>query len=219
VVSIGGAAVGHGTTFGHGLFSFDRSHIWLASADGYIYKSIDGGVSWVAKESATIHAADNHFVNFADKSYGIVGGAAGVISVSSDGGETWLAGGVPAASAARCGWRFDKNRCLVGLDNGALYRSVDGGLTWTVQVTGFPAGALRSMWFVNEYQGFLLHNTAAPLGTVYSTNDGGNTWVPLTTPLNAGLNSVWAPSARLVFAVGEPQAATIVIVKGEAAYV
>src|SRR3990167_5755740 len=36
VVSIGGAAVGHGATSGRGLWVLDRWNIWLASADGYI---------------------------------------------------------------------------------------------------------------------------------------------------------------------------------------
>lgn len=219
-VNIGGAAVGHGPTFGHGLWSFDRYHIWCASADGYIYKSIDAGLSWVAKEAGIIHANDNHFVHFADKTYGLVGGAAGVISISSDGGETWTAGGIPAASPARCGWRIDKNVCWVGLDNGALYRSVDGGLTWTLQAaTGMPAGALRSMCWVNEYQGFVVHNTAAPVGSVWRTNNGGASWEALTTPANSGLNSVWAPKASLVFVVGEPNGGTCTVIKGERAYV
>lgn len=219
VVSIGGAAVGHGATFGHGIFALDSSHVWLASADGYIYKSVDAGVSWVAKEAGVIHANDNHFVHFADKSYGLVGGAAGVISITSDGGESWLAGGIPAASPARCGWRFNDKVCLVGLDNGAVYRSTDGGLTWTLQVTGFPAGAIRSMWFVNDYQGFLVHNTAAPVGTLYKTNNGGTSWQALTTPTNVGLNSVWAPSAALAFVVGEAQGGTGFIAKVVASYV
>lgn len=213
VVSIGGAGVGHGPTYGHGLYSFDRYNIWLASADGYIYKSSDGGATWVAKEAGVIHAADNHFISFADKTYGLAGGAAGVISLTNDGGETWIAGGIPAASPARCGQRLDRNRCWVGLDNGSLYYSNDGGMTWTAR-TGFPAGAIRSLHFANVYQGFLLHNTAAPVGTVYHTNNGGWTWEALTTPTNNGLNSVYALDGHTAYAVGEVVgAATACILK------
>lgn len=218
-VNIGGAAVGHGPTFGHGIFALDGSHIWVASHGGYIYKSVDSGLSYVAKEAAAIHAGDNHFVHFADKTYGLVGGAAGVISVSDDGGESWQAGAVPAASAARCGWRFNDRRCLVGLDNGALYESNDGAATWTLKVTGFPAGALRSMWFVNDLQGFIVHNTAAPVGSVWETINGGATWKQLVTPANTGLNSIWAPSANLAYVVGEVNAATGFIAKISSAYI
>jgi len=222
IANIGGAAAQHGPMYGHALFSLDRYRIWCATNLGFIYKSIDGGLTWVAKESGTIHLGSNYCVHFADKSYGIAGGAAGVISLSDDGGETWVAGGIPAASVAQAVWRMDKNVCWAGLANGALYRSTNGGLTWTLQVTGFPAGAIRSMWWVNQYQGFVLHNTAAPLGSVWRTNNGGTSWVAETTPLNTGLNAVWAPTARLVFAIGQPSGVaplTTIIIKAEAAYV
>jgi photosystem II stability/assembly factor-like uncharacterized protein len=221
-VNIGGGAAQHGPMYGHALFSLDRYHIWCATNLGYIYKSIDAGVTWVAKETGTIHVGTNYFVHFADKSYGISGGAAGVISLSEDGGETWHAGGIPAASLARCGWRQDKYVCWVGLDNGALYKSTDGGLTWVLQAPGFGAGQLpRSMWWVNAYQGFILVATAGPLAQVYRTNNGGNSWEAQTTPVNLGGNAIWAPTARLVFAVGPQSAAPIstVILKGVSAYV
>jgi hypothetical protein len=222
LVNIGGAAAQHGPMYGHALFSLDRYHIWCATNLGYIYKSIDAGLTWVAKETGTIHAGTNYFVHFADKSYGISGGAAGVISLTDDGGETWYAGGIPAASLARCGWRQDKYVCWVGLDNGALYKSTTGGMTWVLQAPGFAAGQLpRSMWWVNAFQGFIAVATAAPLGQVYRTNNGGSSWEALTTPVNLGLNSIWAPTARLVFAVGPQSAAPIstVILKGVSAYV
>ncbi len=216
VVSIGGAAVGHGATSGRGLWIHDRWNIWLASADGYIYKSTDGGATWVAVEPGAIHVADNHAIHFADDTYGICGGAAGVISVSSDGGVTWTAGGIPAASPARAVWRTDKNICWAGLDNGTLWRSTNGGVTWTQRTgNGLPVGgAYRGMYWVNPYQGFLLHNTAAPVGTVYHTNNGGYTWEALTTPVNNGLNDIVAVSPHLAYAVGEVVgAATAAILK------
>lgn len=212
-VSIGGAAVGHGVTYGQGIHVYDRWNIWLASADGYIYKSTDAGASWTAVESGVIHAADNHVIHFADDTYGICGGAAGVISVSSDGGLSWSAGGVPAASPVRGVWRFDRNNCWCCLTNGTLWYSTNGGATWTQRTGGgLPtAVAMRGMWWANRYQGFLIHNSAVPVGTIYHTNNGGSTWEALTTPTNTGLNSIRGVSPSLVYATGEVSTTSVIL--------
>ena len=52
-VNIGGA-VGHGPTYGHGLFSINQNNIWCASEGGFIYKSTDGTETWVARETGSI---------------------------------------------------------------------------------------------------------------------------------------------------------------------
>lgn len=220
VTSMGGAAVGHGPTYGHSLFNLGKDFVWCASADGYIYKSTNGAQSWVAKESGSIAVTDYKGIHFADRLYGVAVTAAGVVAVTSDGGETWEAAGVIDAGAAGnlCCWRFDKNRILVGDDAGQLWTSYDGGATWT-EITGWVGsgvGDVRSLDFVNEYQGFMAYNTVAPLGTVLYTFDGGYTWIALDTPANSGLNSVRAATARLAFAVGEANAATAFIAKVEA---
>jgi hypothetical protein len=218
-VNIGGAAVGHGPVSGHSIFALDEFHIWVASYGGYIYKSTNAGTSFRAVESGII-GGDYYFIHFADSTYGLAGAAAGVIAVSDDGGETWTAGGIPFASVANCGWRFDDRRCLVGLDNGSVYKSANGGLTWTLVPTGFPAlSSCRSMWFVNDYQGFLTVDWNGPLGHIYRTNDGGATWQDLAYVANAGLNSIWAPSASYAVAVGAALGGTGVILKVNAAYV
>jgi photosystem II stability/assembly factor-like uncharacterized protein len=219
VVNIGGAAAQHGTMRGHCLWSEDRYHVWAACNLGYIYKSIDGAQSWVAKESGVIHAGSYLCIHFADKTYGMAGGAAGVIARTQDGGETWTAGGIPAASPCNFVWMFDKNICLAGLANGALYRSTDGGLTWTLQVTGFAAGVITSGWFVNQYQGFIAHETAAPVGSLYMTNNGGATWVPFAMAGMLGANSVWAANGHLAIEVGDVVAGTGYIGKADRAYV
>ena len=110
---------------------------------------------------------------------------------------------------------MDKNRCWAALANGTLWYSTDGGVSWTQRTgNGLPgAGAYRGLWFVNEYQGFLIHNTAVPVGTVYITQNGGWSWEALTTPTNTGLNYICAVNASLAFICGEVTAATSFIAK------
>ena len=151
-----------------------------------------------------------------DNIYCIAGAPADIIALSDDGGETWY-----AATATGGGgdiltvWRFDKYRMMVGTDDGTLWHSFDGGTTWT-QITGWTGsgvGDVRDLWFVNDHVGFMAYDSVAPLGTILRTINGGLDWEVITTPTNAGLNKVWAPSETLAYAVGEPQGGTSFVCK------
>ena len=91
VVAIGGAGVGHGATYGGGIFALDYSHIWLAGAGGYIYFSGDGGVTWTAQEEGTITAGAYSQIKFYNSQIGIAGNRADVIVITRDGGTHWAA--------------------------------------------------------------------------------------------------------------------------------
>lgn len=214
VVSIGGAAVGHGATTGRDLFAMDSRHIWLAGADGYIYFSEDGGETWTAVEAGVIGIANYNFIHFSDENYGIAGTAADVIIVTSDGGVTWtLATATGGAGAILCGFRVDSNRLWVGDDAGRLYFSRDNGVTWTQRTgwTGSGVGDVIDISFVDELIGYMLSDSAGPVTTVLRTIDGGYSWQVLDTPLNAGSNDLDIADADTIFAVGEAQGGTGVI--------
>lgn len=206
-VSIGGATANHNAAKAGCLFALDREHIWLATQVGYIYFSSDGGATWTAQESGTIHSGAYNFIHFSDESYGIAVGAADVVAVTSNGGASWTAATATGASAAinSC-WRIDNNRLWCSA-SGRLYYSNDNGVTWTRR-TGFTndgTGTIKSMAWLNEYDGFIVHDNASPVGTCQMTINGGYTWKDITTPTNAGLNSVRAVNNNLAYFCGEPQ--------------
>jgi len=215
--NIGGAGVGHGPTYGGGIWQGGEQFILCASNLGYIYKSIDGGGSWVAKEAGTLTAGSYAQVKAtSDNVYCIAGAAADVISLSDDGGESWYAAAATGGGGdiLTC-WRFSKNKMMVGTDDATLWSSDDGGTTWT-QITGWTGsgvGDVRDLWFVNDHVGFMAYNTAAPIGYILRTINGGTSWEVLNYVTNAGLNKVWAPTGSLAYAVGEPQGALSVILK------
>ncbi|MBK9333607.1 MAG: T9SS type A sorting domain-containing protein [Ignavibacteria bacterium] len=57
-------------------------------------------------------------------------------------------------------------------DNGAIYKSADGGLTWTTSNTGIPSVKLNSIHFLDGQKGIV----AGDNGIVYVTANGGNIW-------------------------------------------
>lgn len=216
-VNIGGAAAGHGASYGRGLCALDSRHILLAGAAGYIYRSVDGGETWTAVESAAIHAGVYNGVGMADEYKCFAWGAAGVCAKSIDGGVTWAATTVPAATATKAGFIIDQNRFWVGNDAAGLYYTTDGGVTWT-QRTGWNTTvgtAIRGISFApgSDQFGFMVVNTAAPVGTVYRTYDGGKEWEPITTPANSGLNGVLAVDENTCYIYGEANGGTTFVAK------
>lgn len=217
-VNIGGATAAHGGAMGGALWAKDKNAIWAAVGAGYIYKSIDAGVSWIAKESGVIHSGVYNYCHFEPGGkYGVAVGAADVVALSGNGGDSWAAGAATGAGVAlNCAWRLSKNRIWAGTANGRLYYSNDGGVTWTRRTgwAGDGVGQVRDMFWLDEYTGFMAVNNATPVGTVLRTTNGGYTWKALTTPTNSGLNKVWASGPNKVYIVGEANASTGYIAKG-----
>lgn len=204
-VTIGGAAAGEGGVWGQAVFSLHGRFIFLAGANGSIWKSIDYGLTWTQVEAGIIHAGDYNCIHFADENYGVAGGAADVIAVTTDGGTTWGAATATGDGGdIKCCWQLDANRIWVGTDDGQLYYSRDGGTSWTERTfTGSGVGEINGMSWYDDHYGFICSDTAAPLGTVLRTINGGYDWEPLTTPTNAGLTHIACVAPDLAYGTGE----------------
>lgn len=67
-------------------------------------------------------------------------------------------------------------------NNGLLYRTADGGLTWTISSTPFSGGDLR---FIDVSNGWMLADLGVGAGSnavaVFQTKDGGATWAQTYT--------------------------------------
>jgi photosystem II stability/assembly factor-like uncharacterized protein len=221
-VNIGGAASGHGAKNGGALCVINQSNIWLASVDGYIWFSEDGGASWTAQTSGDVTTEDALCVNFKkDGVNGMAGFENDVILYTTDGGENWnettedtaSAGHIMTVAPAGDYW-------WAGTDDGKSFytRNLYGipGTTWTERsFTGSGTGTVPSIAFANELIGYMVKNSAAPIGTVLVTINGGYSWKPLQTPQNAGLNAVSIADDSTIYVVGNTEGGTAVILKGE----
>lgn len=215
VVNIGGAAAGHGAVYGRGLFALDMNHIWLAGAAGYIYFSSDGGQTWTVQEAGVIHAGAYNGIKFVDESNGIAWGAAGVVAKTIDGGTSWQACTVPAASTLYAGEISDPNHFWVGgtaVASQTLWYSSDAGVTWTYRTfPGSGVGATRGLSYApnSEQVLFMVHDTAAPVGSVLRSWDGGRNWeLILAAVANSGLNGVLALDESTAYVVGKVNGGT-----------
>ena len=213
-VNIGGATAGHGAVDSGALFALDQSHIWLVSAEGYIYFSSDGGASWTAQTDGDLTTEDFHGVSFADENTGMAVATGDVVLFTSDGGTTWEAAESTGSGDVLNCVAPSGNFWWVGTAGGDLYYSRDEGESWTQRrFFGDGVGEVADIAFANDLVGYAIHNTAAPIGSILVTINGGYSWKAITTPTNTGLNALTIADLNTIYAVGEVEGGTAVIIK------
>ncbi|WEK37127.1 MAG: YCF48-related protein [Candidatus Pseudobacter hemicellulosilyticus] len=111
-------------------------------------------------------------LSFQDGAHGFAAGT--VVAKTTDSGKTWQKLSLGQADPlARLSFMqfFSKERGYV-LDAGVIYKTVDGGNTWTMHKYG--TGQANTMFFLNEQTGF-----ASSASGLYRTDDGAATWKQL----------------------------------------
>lgn len=196
------------------LFALDFYNIWVGMDDGYVYYSDDGGATWTTQNAGVLTTDNVEAIHFADELNGFYTADTGFVAKTTDGGLTWSAATTAGTGNINSIWAFDSQVAILSNDDCELYKTTDGGTTWT-QITTFPqtTGDIVDLEFLNDYIGAAVHNTAAPVGSIYITFDGGYTWELATTPSNNGLNSAYFCATDLLFAVGERHNGTAFIGK------
>jgi photosystem II stability/assembly factor-like uncharacterized protein len=210
---------GTGAVAGGSLILVGKN-LWLASAGGYVFKSIDYGETWTAMTAGTLTVQNLYQISFADDLNGMAVGAAGAVLKTVDGGLTWSLATVPVAAILNCVKMLDAKRAWVGSANGNIYFTTDGGTTWTVRI-GWPGAGVAGIGvmdidFLNDLEGIMVSNTAAPVGTILRTINGGLDWQTITTPTNVGLTCCAFAREDLAF-VGGLLSVTSMVIKVRAA--
>jgi photosystem II stability/assembly factor-like uncharacterized protein len=176
----------------------------------------DGGVTWQIQTFSFSLPADSSFHQpvFFDQLNGIivVSGPHPALLATSDGGGTWNVRSLPGESQRDVdfvdpyhGWTlagpssmFAKAEVSQQRIPLPLYRTDDGGSTWTPVRTNLllesPAGvAFSSFYFVDQKTGFLtLFTQAVGPSEFLKTTDGGGTW-NVVRVCKAGLGNTYPP--------------------------
>lgn len=209
-----GTTNGEEATGPQSLFALDSEHIWLATDQGTVFFSDDAGVTWTDQEATTPSGGNAlNAVHFVSANIGYAVGDSDTIISTNDGGTTWT-----AETATGNGNNLDTVQCfgqyevIVGDDGGYIAKSWDGTTNWTNLYGG---NAITCLAFSTPLTGLMIDNSAAPVGTLYHTIDGGYSWREMEggTPTNVGLNSVIMLRETLGYAVGDAQGGTTVIIR------
>ena len=159
---------------------------WVASSH-YIYRTTDGGSSWVEQlylpSSADI-ITDIEFVKGlpGEPVWGYATGGLQSFWKTTDGGETWSShGGACGNGNFNACCFMDKNTgWIVGVPSvfttETIMRTTDGGQTFEVQTNPTIEPYLRDVCFINDQRGLAVGNN----GQTLYTSDGGANWVKRT---------------------------------------
>ncbi len=219
-------------------FVFDRNHVWVQKPDfnnfpnnGLLYRTTDGGLTWTIS-STPFSSGD---LNFTDVNNGWmladlgVGAGSNAVAVfqTADGGASWTQTYINDPNSPEAGDSLPLGGIksdLVPLNTRTawvtgviyssgtvyLYRTDDGGHTWSLVNLQLPAGAENSemgidkdqMQLVSASDGFLAVRMAgdSTQTMVYVTNDSGNTWtlMPALIP-EAGASAFLSAQEAVIY--------------------
>lgn len=162
--------------------------VFIAGENGLLLASIDAGKTWVAQDPRYARGVVFGLSGINARTLCLTGGegdfgsTVGMIVVTQDSGATWRKTTIPGTSS------FDKSFFVTpdigyaagSVDasflQGVVYKTTDGGATWVLKKT-FDA-AVNSMYWFDELRGIAVGFN----GLVTRTNDGGDSWTPITLP-------------------------------------
>lgn len=174
------------------IYFIDDATGWMVGSEGTIASTTDGGDTWIGQ---VVDSCDFRDVQFIDERNGWIAGKDGALYNTVDGGSTWeriISGGYPVDED------FSQLQILgqaIGFVQGFLgvYRTEDGGFEWVNYWLPFvPYKGAWSMSFIDEHTGYLLGTRwmeADPI-LLYSTDDGGVTWLGITEAISSVLRGV-----------------------------
>ncbi|HPG40663.1 MAG TPA: YCF48-related protein [bacterium] len=153
----------------------DADHGWAVGRKDWgfvIARTENGGQTWTEKTSElTLFLWDVFFI---DAQTGWTVGENGVVLKTTDGGDTWDQIELnPTATFSRIQFlNANTGWLLCSGFPGQLYRTDDGGATWTPQQIADYNHSFTDFYFVNADKGWAVTNG----GEIRITNDGGTTW-------------------------------------------
>ena len=179
------------------LFAIDANTCWAVfntGADQGLYKTTDGGATWVKKGDAYGSGSFANVIHFFDDNYGFAEGdpldGYYELYTTQDGGENWTRideTEIPAPTSGEYGitgnYYAVGDNIWFGTNQGRIYRSTDKGETWDVSLTAFGATNVVGilMFDANNGISFRSYLDMGIEPELNETTDGGASWTTFST--------------------------------------
>ncbi|HTX18412.1 MAG TPA: FlgD immunoglobulin-like domain containing protein [Bacteroidota bacterium] len=180
--SVGGGAIGTSDIFAVEAVDGNTAFVTTTPAATKIFRTTNGGSTWT--NVFTLAGGFIDGIKMFDQSNGIaVGDPVGgqwTILRTTDGGASWARTSTqPSQVGSEAGWNnsvsvIGSQNIWFGTNSGRVYRSTDGGTTWTSGKVQFSDAV--SVAFTDTQYGV----AGSDSGSTARTTDGGVTWQPVT---------------------------------------
>ncbi len=157
------------------IFFINAETGWACGSYDRIFKTVNGGATWLTVHSGYYTEATYlEDIEFYDENHGIavggyiVGNDTAVILTTQDGGQNWNKKTFPNHKRLKKAYFLSGNTIVAVGVYGVVFRTTDGGETWTTQDIG---SSLSDVYFFDEMNGIALGSYK-----VMHTHDGGISW-------------------------------------------
>src|ERR1035438_208071 len=170
---------------------YNTGYIIVVGDAGNIYKSTDGGTTWVAKYTA----CDQAFIRciiFKDDNHGLAGDQVGNLWQTTNGGSNWSVLHNFNTSTTNQIYYMSMptaNTWYLACDHTLLYKTTDGGSTFSQITTTGISGTTTTFWsiaFADSLNGMV--GTSG--GVLLKTTNGGTSWTDISTLAGFGTSSI-----------------------------
>lgn len=162
-----------------------NTSIVFAGGDGGVYKTVDGGTTWLAVKTGNSVYSLGIDPLTPDTVYA---GAWEGVYKTTDGGDTWQAynEGLPYGPSIRT-FAIDPgtpSTVYVGTIRYGIFKSLNGGSSWASVNTGLPSEVDVYALSVDPVSTNTLY--AATSAGIFRTTDGAQNWTAISTGLHSG---------------------------------
>jgi hypothetical protein len=202
------------------LCSDAAGNLWAAASEGWIYKSANQGATWTASLTGAPMTPDLQDIVFFNEYVGYAVGDTGSFWYTTNGGATWALLAGPAGATGLLSVDVNYAGFVFVTAAYQLFRSQDGGATWELMLD-LGVGSIDQVRFDPDFRyfGYLVSTNSSPIGVVYRSEDGGNTWAQIGTPAtdypNAGIDCMAICDANMLYVGGAPQSGLSFVAKFE----
>ncbi|NUN10569.1 MAG: T9SS type A sorting domain-containing protein, partial [Ignavibacteriaceae bacterium] len=168
--------------------SFSGNTGIVVGSGGKMYRSTDGGVTWVNKTDSSIYSGGYNEVQFLSANIAYAcGGATGSTQVlkTTNAGETWIPL-VTGQTNTMYDMHWDNE--LTGWVAGSsqrIVRTTDGGATWTLSTTP----ATSTLYSIKRASASVFY-AAGTAGSILKSVDNGVTFTALTSPTTLAIYTI-----------------------------
>jgi len=179
------------------VFFIDADTGYIASWYGLVFKTTNGGATWIVQNVDIGNTL--HCVFFSTANIGYVGGEYGTIFKTINGGTTWTKqAGLLRNGPVETIYFIDNNTGYAFGDG--LFKTTDAGSTWQI-LTDQIGG--QSAYFIDADTAYAVGGDSGDHCSIDKTTDGGHTWFSQFCGTINVLYSVFFIDAHTGYAVGE----------------